>query len=171
MVSCSLHFVNKHHHSINELHLFIVTVRKSSEKSSTKSKLFLSNRKIDRSIDDFQLSMFPLEEDDRNNFIWKKLLRLFIVFSYLLLSISLLAIALITFYEFSPSTDNSPKKTNQSNLTANLPFLVFLTSKSACFNHNAQGKKKWIEPNNWLWYRTKFSFYVEDLQVINRSII
>lgn len=78
--------------------------------------------------DDTQSSILPLRQE-HTNLMRKKILRLLLVFSYLL-SISLLAIALATFYGFFWSGYGTPQQTNVFDVKTTVRSLVSLTSNS-----------------------------------------
>ncbi|CAF1190735.1 unnamed protein product [Rotaria magnacalcarata] len=81
---------------------------------------------------DFQISPLPLPHGD--NLIRKKALRLLLVFSYLI-SISLLAIALATFYGIFWSGYSQSETTT---ITATVESLISLISNSTFVNYDAE---------------------------------
>ncbi|CAF2725242.1 unnamed protein product [Rotaria sp. Silwood2] len=104
--------------------------------ATRRQSLWMSIAKNDSSANDFQLSLLPLRQE-HNSLMRKKLLRLLLVFSYLI-SISLLAIALATFYGFFWTGYSTSKTTTISDLTATVRSLVSLTSNSTFVDYETE---------------------------------
>lgn len=104
--------------------------------ATRRQSLWMSIAKNDSGANDFQVSLLPLRQQ-QNSLLRKKLLRLLLVFSYLL-SISLLAIALATFYGFFWSGYSTSKATTISDLTATVRSLVSLTSNSTLVDYELE---------------------------------
>jgi hypothetical protein len=88
------------------------------------------------STHNFQPSPLPVIPDE-SNLMRKKILRLLLVFSYLL-SISVFAIALATFYGFFWSGYTIPQPATISDVKTNVPSLISFTSNSTFVNRSLE---------------------------------
>ncbi|CAF3093313.1 unnamed protein product [Rotaria socialis] len=100
--------------------------------ATRRQSLWMSIAKNVSLSNDFQISPLPLPQGD--NLIRKKVLRLLLVFSYLI-SISLLAIALATFYGFFWS---GYSQSQTITITATVESLISLISNSTFVNYEAE---------------------------------
>jgi hypothetical protein len=96
--------------------------------ATRRQSLWMNISKNAPTTDDTQTSIFPFGEEPPS-LMRKKILRLILVFSYLL-SISLLAIALATFYGVFWSGYSTTKTTNVLDVKTTVRSLVSLTSNS-----------------------------------------
>jgi hypothetical protein len=101
-----------------------------------RQSLWMSIAKNGPSNDDAQSSMLPLQIE-QTSLMRKKILRLLLVFSYLL-SISLLAIGLATFYGFFWSGYSTQQTTTILNVEATVRSLVSLTSNSTFVDSDSE---------------------------------
>ncbi|CAF1067306.1 unnamed protein product [Rotaria sordida] len=105
--------------------------------ATRRQSLWMSIAKNDPSANDIQLSFLPLRQE-HNSLLRKKILRFLLVFSYLI-SISLLAIALATFYGFFWSGYSTLETTTTiSDVTATVRSLVSLTSNSTFVDYETE---------------------------------
>ncbi|CAF3712827.1 unnamed protein product [Rotaria sp. Silwood1] len=104
--------------------------------ATRRQSLWMSIAKTDSSTNDFQPSLLPLRQQ-HTSLLRKKILRLLLVFSYLI-SISLLAIALATFYGFFWSGYSTSKTATISDLPATVRSLVSLTSNSTYVDYETE---------------------------------
>jgi hypothetical protein len=93
-----------------------------------RQSLWMNIAKNASATDDVQPSILPLRQD-HSNLMRKKFLRLLLVFSYLI-SISLFAIALATFYGFFWSGYNTQETTNVLDVKPSFRSIISLTSNS-----------------------------------------
>jgi hypothetical protein len=96
--------------------------------ASRRQSLWMNIAKNAPATDNVQPSILPLGQE-HSNLMRKKILRLLLVFSYLL-SISLFAIALATFYGFFWSGYSKPETTNALYVKTSVRSLISLTTNS-----------------------------------------
>lgn len=104
--------------------------------ATRRQSLWMNISKTPSINDDNQTSILPLRQE-HTNLVRKKILRLLLVFSYLL-SISLLAIALAIFYGLFWTVDNSDQTTNVFDLTTTVRSFISLTSNSTSVVYNSE---------------------------------
>jgi hypothetical protein len=106
--------------------------------ATRRQSLWMNISKNPSTTDEIQPSLLPLRQD-HSSLMRKKFLRLLLVFSYLL-SISLFAIALATFYGFFWTGYSRSKTSNESHNETSVRSLISLTTNSTYVDSHSEIK-------------------------------